>query len=328
MQAPLEYKRADILVIGCGVSGLSSGIRLLEAGHRVTIWAKDLPPNTTSNVAGAVWHPFKAAPAEKLAAWSAVSFRVFQQLRALPESGIILRNVLELRPTPEAAPPWSRSVEYFRLATPEELLPGYGVGFVFEAPMIDTSVYMAYLLRTFQSKGGQVVQRAVSDLSQAFAQSNVVVNCAGLGARELVGDRDLHAARGQVVRIRTNGFKQAIIDDDGPTGMAYIFPRINDIVLGGTYEEGVERTEIDDRQTAGIIQRCAVLAPQFAGVSAADITSIACGLRPVRSVVRVEAERLAPDRLLLHNYGHGGAGITLSWGCAQEVVELLQQMLY
>ncbi len=315
----------DILVIGCGVSGLSTGVRLLEAGHRVTIWAKDLPPNTTSNVAGAVWHPFKAAPAEKLAEWSAVSFQVFKHLLSTPECGILMRRVLELRPTKEAPPEWARSVEYFRLATPEELLPGAEGGHVFEAPMIDTGRYMDWLLRRFQSLGGQVVQRTVTDLSEAFAQCSIVVNCAGLGARELLNDRDLRPARGQVVRIKANGFNRAIVEDDGPEGLAYIFPRIDDIVLGGTYEEGVERLEVDPEQIPGIIRRCARLAPQFASVSAEDITSVACGLRPVRSAVRVEAERPAPDRLLLHNYGHGGAGITLSWGCAQEVVELLDR---
>jgi D-amino-acid oxidase len=315
----------EILIIGCGVSGLSTGVRLLEAGHRVTTWAKDLPPNTTSNVAAAVWHPFKAAPAEKLAEWSAVSFQVFKQLLATPECGILMRSVLELRPTREEPPAWSRSVDSFRLATPEELLPGAEYGHVFEAPVIDTSMYMDWLLRLFQSKGGQVVQRAVADMSEAFAQHRVVVNCAGLGARELLNDHDLRPARGQVVRIKATGFNRGIVEDDGPEGMAYIIPRVSDIVLGGTYEEGVERTEVDAGQTAGIIQRCARLAPQFASVSPADIVSVACGLRPVRSVVRVEAERLAPDRLLLHNYGHGGAGITLSWGCAQEVVALLNQ---
>lgn len=317
----------DMLVIGCGVSGLSTGVRLLEARHRVTIWAKDLPPNTTSNIAGAVWHPFKAAPAEKLAEWSAVSFQVFKQLLADPACGIVMRSVLELRPTKGEPPEWARSVDSFRIATPEELLPGAEGGHVFEAPMIDTGVYMNWLLRRFQALGGQIVQRTVTEMSEAFAQSQIVVNCAGLGARELLNDRDLRPARGQVVRIKANGFSRAVVEDDGPEGMAYIFPRINDIVLGGTYEEGVERLEVDPEQIPGIIRRCARLAPEFANVKPEDIVSVACGLRPVRSVVRVEPERPAPDCLLLHNYGHGGAGITLSWGCAQEVVALLNQAL-
>ena len=164
---------------------------------------------------------------------------------------------------------------------------------------------------------------AVSDLAEAFAACATVVNCAGLGARELVGDRDLHPSRGQVARIRANGFARAVLDDHGPNAVAYIVPRTRDIVLGGTDDEGNESTEVDDAITRDILRRCARLDPAFASVGPADVISVAVGLRPVRSSVRLEAERPAPDRLLLHNYGHGGAGVTLSWGCADEVVALL-----
>ncbi len=75
-----------------------------------------------------------------------------------------------------------------------------------------------------------------------------------------------------------------------------------------------------------ILSRCARLAPDFPAIVAEDILSVYCGLRPARSTVRVEGEWVAPDQLLIHNYGHGGAGITLSWGCAAEVVELAARM--
>ena len=142
----------------------------------------------------------------------------------------------------------------------------------------------------------------------------------------LVGDRDLHAARGQVVRIKHTGFRRVLMDEEGPNQLAYIVPRTEDIVLGGTFEEGNENTEADPDQVQPIIDRCANLAPGFATITAQDILSVYCGLRPVRSTVRVEAERVSPEQLLVHNYGHGGAGITLSWGCASEVVELIEKM--
>src|SRR5579883_756378 len=315
----------NVLIIGCGVSGLTTGLALLEEGHEVTIWARDLPPATTSNVAAAVWYPYKAYPAERVTAWGEYALRTFKRLQADPASGVFLTRVLELRPAPSPDPWWTPAVEDFRHAAADELPPGYPDGFLFEAPVIDTNVYMDYLVRTFQARGGQLARRAVSNLAEAFAACDTVVNCSGLGARELVGDRDLRPARGQAIRVRPNGFRRVLIDEEGPNSLAYIVPRTRDIVLGGTFEEGEESTEINSETTGAILRRCAALAPVFSTITAEDILQVVCGLRPVRSTVRVEAERIAPARLLIHNYGHGGAGITLSWGCAAEVVRLLAE---
>lgn len=316
----------DILVIGCGVSGLTTGLCLLQAGHRVTIWARDLPPNTTSNIAAAVWHPYKAYPAKRVTAWGKISFERFKRLQYIEGSGILMANVLEVKPVPTPDPWWVKAVDGFRHTRPDELPAGYLDGYIFEAPVIDTLFYLDYLVRTFQEQGGHITQRTVDDLSEAFEQSAIVVNCSGMGARELAGDSDLHPARGQVIKIRHNGFRRVVLDEDGPNMLAYIVPRTHDIVLGGTYEENNESTAIDPATTQSILRRCANLAPEFANVAPDDILNISCGLRPVRSTVRVEAEHITPERLLIHNYGHGGAGITLSWGCASEVVEKVNQM--
>jgi D-amino-acid oxidase len=313
----------EILIIGCGVSGLTTGLSLLEAGWSVTIWARDLPPATTSNVAAAVWYPYKAYPIEQVTAWGRYSLHRFAQLQADPASGIFPTSVLELKPELSPDPWWAPALKAFRHARPAELPSGYADGFLFEAPVIDTLVYMAYLVRTFQARGGCIIRRAVKGLAEAFGQCNVVVNCSGLGARELVGDRDLRPARGQIVRVKPTGVRQVLIDEEGPESLAYIVPRTRDIVLGGTYEEGNESTAIDSETTRSILRRCAALMPAFAAISDRDILQVVCGLRPVRSTVRVEAERVAPERLLVHNYGHGGAGMTLSWGCAAEVVRLI-----
>jgi D-amino-acid oxidase len=318
-----EVSGVDILVIGGGVSGLTTGLRLLEAGHAVRLWARALPPDTTSNVAAAIWYPYKAYPVERVAAWGAATYRVFSALAEEPDSGVRRTPVLELLPTPTGDPWWARAVADFRHARADELPPGYADGYVFTAPVIDMGIYLDWLRARFEAAGGQISVCAVGDLAEAFAVCPTVVNCAGLGARELVGDHDLHPSRGQVARIRANGFARALLDDHGPNAVAYIVPRTHDIVLGGTDDEGSESMMVDDTVTRDILRRCARLDPAFASVAPEDVLSVAVGLRPVRSSVRLEAERLAPDRLLLHNYGHGGAGVTLSWGCADEVVALL-----
>ncbi len=315
----------NMLVIGCGVSGLTTGLCLLEAGHTVSIWAKELPPFTTSNVAAAVWYPYKAYPADKVTAWSKEALRKFKELQTDKASGIFMTNMLEVKPLASPDPWWVTAVEDFRHASREELPLGYADGYAFETPVIDTLVYLDYLMCKFQAQGGLIVQHTITNLSEAFVQSDIVVNCSGLGARELVGDHDLRPAKGQVVRIKPNGFRRVLIDEEGPNSLAYIVPRLHDIVLGGTYEEQNESMEIDPVEIQAILRRCAQLAPAFSAVTDEDIVSVACGLRPVRSTVRVEAERIAPDRLLVHNYGHGGAGITLSWGCAAEVVRLVTE---
>ncbi len=333
----VQKEPLDILVIGCGVSGLTTGLLLQEAGHRVRIWAKRLPPYTTSNAAAAVWHPFKVHPPEKVAPWGAEAFRRFEELLATPESGVIRSPVLEMRREHGPDPAWSSVVGNFRHATATELRPGRDDGYVFEALVIDTNRYLEYLRARFLARGGQITQRVVTRLAEAFAESQIVVNCAGLGARELVGDRDIHPSRGKVVRVKQRDFHQVILDDDDRSSMAYIIPRIDDIVLGGTDEEDVSgegyhgeeyvESATLDPEAEAIVQRVARLTPRLAEVTSADVLKVVTGWRPVRSQVRVEGERLTPERILLHNYGHGGAGVTLSWGCASDVVRQLEKML-
>jgi D-amino-acid oxidase len=334
-----EATSVEILVLGCGVSGLTTGISLQRAGHAVRIWAQALPPATTSNIAAAVWYPYRAYPIDRVTRWGAVAYRAFQELASVEGSGVIDREVIELLGAAGAEPWWNAGVDGFRRAEPSELPADYADGFVFRAPVIDMSVYLEFLMGAFLAGGGQIEQREVSDLAEAFAVSRVVVNCAGLGSRALVGDTDVHAARGQVLRIAPNGFERVLLDDTGPNKVAYIVPRLHDIILGGVDDDHDERLEVDEDQTPSILARCANLVehydPRFAAslrahhgqpsdVAPAEILGIAVGLRPVRSSVRVEAERVAPDRLLLHNSGHGGAGVTLSWGCAADVVALLE----
>ena len=313
----------DALVLGCGVSGLTTAILLQRQGRRVTIWARDVPPQTTSNIAAAVWYPYRAFPVERVLKWGADSYNAFRELVGKPNTGVILANVLDLQPEPDAADPWwAEGVDGFRHARPDELPAGYGDGFVFDAPVIDTSIYLDYLRAQFEAAGGVIVaNRMVRDLSEAFAACDLVVNCTGLGARELVHDAKLRPSRGQVARIRHTGFRRVILDDYGPNSLAYIVPRINDIILGGTAIDDEESTAIDSAETPAILRRCAALSPDFAAVTEDDVLEVKVGLRPVRYEVRLETETPAPGRWLISNYGHGGAGITLSWGCAAEVAE-------
>jgi D-amino-acid oxidase len=314
----------DILIIGCGVSGLSCGIRLLEAGFSAQIWARDLPPRTTSNVAAAVWYPYKAYPEHLVVGWSAATYADFVQLAQVPEAGVAQRAGIEIFPWVAEDPWWRAAVPGFRHATAGELPDGYRDGYVFEAPVIEMPVYLGYLIRRFESLGGQITVRPLASVDEAFAHYDRVIDCAGLGARELVGDTTLVPIRGQVVRVAQVGIERFWLDDYGPGGITYIVPRANDCILGGTAEEGSEDLAPDAATAAAIIARCVALEPRLRD---AEILEHKVGLRPGRPAVRLEAEQWAPGKLLIHNYGHGGAGVTLSWGCAAEVLGLVEQAM-
>jgi len=130
--------------------------------------------------------------------------------------------------------------------------------------------------------------------------------------------------RGQVVRVRNPGLERFILDEDDPKGVTYIIPRSHDCILGGTADEGEWDLEPDPETASGILDRCTRLEPRLAD---AEILEHRVGLRPGRPTIRLELEN-DPDRVTrIHNYGHGGSGITLSWGCAEETLRLVQEAL-
>ena len=309
-----------VIVIGCGVSGLSTGVRLLDAGHEVQIWARDLPPNTTSNIAAAIWHPYKAYPLERVIEWGRKSFEVFSELAEDPSTGIIMRETIEIYSTDVPDPEWKSCVRVFRRGLPEEVLEGYSTCYIFETPVVEMSIYLPYLIERFKANGGIIVQREVASLDDAFAEADIVVNCTGLGARTLVGDETMYPIRGQIVRVEPAPVSRVMLDEEEHTGVTYIIPRSRDCYLGGTAEIGNWSLEPDMQTAQEIIERCARIAPE---VLNARVVEHLVGLRPGRPTVRLEAEPQPNGKLVIHNYGHGGAGITLSWGCAEEVASLV-----
>lgn len=312
------------LVLGCGVSGLSTGILLLQAGHRVTIWAKDLPPNTTSNQAAALWFPYLAHPMERVGPWAKHSYEFFKR-HLVPDaaSGCLPTLVHDLYDHKVEVPWWSAAVDGYERLGAADLPAGYVDGFAVESIVIDSSVYMDYLVAWFKRLGGKIVQKEVRDITEAAVESKVVVNCTGLGSRDLVGDSSLYPVRGQTIKVRPNGSRTSILDDEGPNSLGYIIPRSKDVVLGGTAQANDWNLELSAEDRADILRKAGNLNPRFAQV---EILYEGVGLRPTRPSVRLEAER-NENATVIHNYGHGGAEFTLSWGCAQEVLSLLSALL-
>jgi D-amino-acid oxidase len=308
-----------IIVLGCGVSGLSCGIRLLEAGHTVELWGRELPPDTTSDIAAAVWYPYRAYPQERVMGWAQRTFDVLCELARYSEAFIQVVRGVELFTEPVPDPWWAPCVPSFRRATAEELIPGYSHGYSFEAPIIEMPRYLPYLQVRLRMLGGHVVRREVLSLDEAWRVAPVVVNCTGLGARELVGDTSLFPIRGDVVRVAPPPVQRFLFDESTERGITYVIPRSTDCILGGTAENGNASVEPDRARAETILARCMRLLPPGTSLRVLDYS---VGLRPGRPTVRLEEERLE-GRRVIHNYGHGGAGVTLSWGCAEEVTALV-----
>jgi D-amino-acid oxidase len=255
--------------------------------------------------------------------WGSRTFEVFEDLSRVPESGVRMRQGVEIWREPVPDPWWASAVPGVRRCTDDALPPGYTDGHAFVAPVIEMPVYLGYLLDRFLGSGGRVEHRAVSSLEEA-GEGGVVVNCAGLGARELVGDPSMEPIRGQIVRVRNPGLERFVLDEDNPEGVTYVIPRSRDCILGGTAEEGEWDTEPVPETAAAILRRCAELEPRLAG---AKVLEHKVGLRPGRPEIRLEIEDVAQSPPRVHNYGHGGSGVTLSWGCAEETLRLVRQML-
>lgn len=298
-----------VVVVGAGVVGLSCAVRLLEAGHRVDVLARDLPRETTSAVAAAIWYPYRAEPRDRVGAWGSRTYAVLAGLAADGVPGVVVRSTTEVVADTDAEPWWAATVPSVRrVASP----PGYAAAWRFDAPVVEMPVYLDWLADRVEELGGTVTRQVLSALPSG---GDVVVDASGLGARLLGGDRSVLPVRGQVVRLAQWGLEEAWLDGSGPT---YLVPRAHDVVVGGTADQGDwSRTPTPEVATA-ILARAARLVPE---VASARVLSHKVGLRPVRPSVRLERD--AVDPRVVHCYGHGGSGVTLSWGCAEEVAALV-----
>ena len=311
---------AEVVVVGAGVVGLTAALVLRERGHAVQVWTRDDPADTVSAVAGAIWYPFLAEPRARVLGWSAVTFARLQRLARDPASGVRMVPVVEVFATAEPDLWWASA------AGPIEHVPAAAVPPPFRAairtavPVCATPVHLPWLLQALRATGVVVVRRAITDFAEAFAAAPVVVNCTGLGARMLCADPSLVAVRGQVVvAARPAGCDEAWIDDTGERPL-YVIPRGDEVVLGGSAQRGDERLAPDAADTAAIL---AALRARLPRLQQPGPVTVRVGLRPWRPAVRLELEHLPGGRRLVHDYGHGGSGYTLAWGCAEEVAALL-----
>jgi D-amino-acid oxidase len=320
----------DVAIIGAGVSGFTCGVVLAERGCRTTIFAKETGRQTTSGAAAAVWFPYHVEPAERVIPLALQTFDVLADVARVPASGVSMIELRQFSRTDELPiPDWAIPLGASVIPTPSVMSSGvetsldtnssvFASGFSLRVPLMDTTIYLDYLAARFRMAAGEIhANVSFEKLEDVDTKFDVVINCAGIGARELVRDADLEPHRGQVAIVpRIEGLSCAIVCDDAP--LMYAIPRRNDCLFGGTNEVS-DNLAADPATTERIVAECS----RVLNIEKPNVLAERVGLRPFRkSGVRLERDRLRDGRTVIHNYGHGGAGFTLSWGCAYDVVRL------
>ncbi|MCM3906124.1 MAG: FAD-binding oxidoreductase [Pyrinomonadaceae bacterium] len=250
-------------VLGCGVIGLSSA-RLLQQRFPgiVSIYAKNLPPDTTSNIAGALWYPTSSFDPEQVTAKFSEQFRVACQLSNRAFQGLV---------GPDYGVRWTDTLELIRneASLERELFGGaqlypqteihrdpkryFGFPFTrqFSTMMIEPHVYLRALLRDFYIAGGKVVVKEFKNRQDiARLRESVIFNCTGLGSRALFDDQKLIPVRGQLEVL----LPQPEVDYCYISGSGYMFPRRDGIILGGTFDHDDWSLQPDPQQTTAILE--------------------------------------------------------------------------
>src|SRR5438270_3961939 len=334
----------SVAIVGAGVSGLTCAVAFAERGYHTAIFAEEAGQRTTSAAAAAVWFPYDAEPADVVIALALETYKVLVDLSRVARTGVSTIELHQFSRTGEISiPDWAIPLGAERLSSVATgLRPVSGraqrgghnlfrSGFTLRVPLMDTTIYLDYLANRFIKAGGEINPNVqFKKLETVDPKFDLVINCAGIGARELVDDIDLEPHRGQVAVVaKIDNLNSAIVCDDEP--LMYAIPRTNDCVFGGTNEIS-DNLAVDPASTSRIVAECARVLREidppkdgFAVANNPRVLAERVGLRPFRkSGVRLEQEKLRDNRTVIHNYGHGGSGFTLSWGCAENVFQIAE----
>ncbi|CAO0791148.1 unnamed protein product [Mucor circinelloides] len=335
-----------IIVLGAGVTGLTSAISLLRKGYKdVTVVSKhvpgDLSTEYTSPWAGASILTVADHDDYRLQEMDLYTMKEFERLskeepdaHVMPCKGI---QYCEDPALPGEDPHWVRKIYKNVKEIPKsELIPGVSYGYTFESFTANVPKYLQWLVKTLRSLGGRIERKSFESIQQAieeFPEATVIVNCTGLGSYYLtdVKDHTMYPIRGQTVTVRAPHIKtQHYIDSSNR--WTYIIPRDDGTVIcGGTVDRENRNTSPDDAITKDILERVYKLYPEIThnkGVEHFDIVGVNVGFRPGRKGgIRLEKETRRRSNgqkvTVCHNYGHSSHGYQSSWGSCAKLVELV-----
>lgn len=312
------------MVVGGGVIGLTTAITLAEDGWEVAVLTAEPVAATTSAVAAAVWFPYLVGPADAVARWGRETADELAMLADDPAVPVAARTLHELLRHPDQAPAWRTDMPDFAPVARHDLPEWTAAGWRYTSWVADMPPYLTWLQQRLAEHGVVPEVHRVTDLAAAAdADTDLVVDCAGVEAARLAEDPQLEPVRGQVVLVDAPAVTDVWLDPEGPGGATYVIPRGETVVCGGTADRGAWDRTPDAEVTADILRRATALVPALDG---APVVEVAVGLRPSRPEVRLEVED-TPAGPVLHHYGHGGAGVTLSWGSARAAARLARTVV-
>lgn len=310
-----------IAVVGAGISGLSCAWLLANKDYSVRVFAKAFSPNTTSNRAAAFWFPYHIRNDIRGINWCHTSYNYYQQFSANKATGVSMQTLIKVlrHGVEDEEPVWIDFMPEgsYRIMGNQELKKDIALGYDIKVPLIETQIFLPWLMEQLIKKDVIITEKKITDLNDLANDYDAVINCTGLGSQQLCKDKNVFPVRGQVALIAPEKNFNLYLDNEMPL---YIVPRKDAIIIGGTYEEHVYEEITEPNVIEKLLANAYSVFPQLKNNK---IIGSWAGLRPYRNEVRVEHET---DRNIIHNYGHGGSGFTLAFGCAEAVLELTEKI--
>lgn len=310
----------DVLVLGSGVIGLTTGIELAESGHEVLIRTAEPAAETTSAVAGAMCGPIIPSGDARVDRWARTSDVRFRELAddRPGESGVHISRGRLVSNYGHDVPPWASDIPGFALCEGTDKPDGYSLAFWSRLPLVDMRIYLRYLLKRYAAAGGQLLIDPVASIGEAADSAPIVVNCTGVAARDLADDPRVRPVKGMHVVVANPGIEEFFFEGGAELQWTSYMTHHDRVLLGGVSIEGDPSREPDARLAEQIRNRCIGIEPRLAD---AEVLGIEVGSRPARVPIRLEETKVGSTRVI-HHYGHGGLGVMLSWGSARDVVDL------
>ncbi|KAF2897980.1 hypothetical protein ILUMI_08196 [Ignelater luminosus] len=329
----------EIVVVGCGVIGLTTAVAIqgkFKKTCKVTIFTEKLSPHTTSDVAAGIWCPYlyQDTNMKNIVKWSKATYDYLINLWReghADEAGICLQPLtMVFSNEGHEQPDWLNvpfgtqplSTEHLETINKQHK-KNFKTGIHFITISAEPLKLLPFLQKRFIQNGGAIKMKKIINFNE-LSNYDVIVNCTGLYSKILAKDDQVVPARGQLVRVKAQWNFQTFLHEDGDGA---VIVNYDSTVLGGTCQVNDTNENPSDSDTRMILKKCYELVP---AIQKAPLLDITVGLRPVRTRIRVEMETIKVDNKVLrivHNYGHGGGGITLSYGCALEATELIKGIL-
>lgn len=314
------------MIIGAGVIGLTTGVRLAERGLRVLIYKSHDSNRTSSYAAGAIFDPYMAEHRDRKLrdAWALATRQEFERLHAEPEPWARLLGGVEASRRSMTPPEWALELPGYQPCANVDLPPGFASGWRYRTPLIEMPRFIEWLETRLSALKAKIEYRRLTDLRSGFDEADIVVNCTGIGAGRLVPDDEVRPIRGQLVAVPNPGIHEFFVEhvpDPYIGDTTYVLPHDDVLLLGGSAELGTSDLTWDHDVERAILSRCRDAFPALAGLKPIEELR-RIGIRPHRPTVRLDHEDFG-DRHIVHNYGHGGSGVSLSWGCADEVAKIV-----